>query len=441
MYLGGSNLEKALLKKAAIQSVALMLGVIMLSYAIKQYNGVAISASNNEEITLNTQPVVQNAVQEFPGVDELEELDSNVNNDTLVEAVILDRPHLIFTGAVTDINNDIVEQLGDKYLVIRKPQGKEFEIQLEDHYITKNLKLTISGFTEEIPDNNYIGRVNEEDIFIGEPIYIENEIIEQDEDGAFISNIIRDYGNDPVNDIQITSKTDDRGHSVQEIILLLDHVYVHILYEDEHYYYIDLKRPKEVYDKILVIDSGHGGKNPGAISRDELTYEKDINLNILLRLKEHLDKDNVMVYYTMLTDETLFLRPRVNLANDVDCDFFISIHCNSSTSTRPNGAEVLYYDYENKNIRAKELAKIFSREISKNISLRNGGILQMKNDDILILNHAAVPAIMVETGYLSNDSDLEYLKSNAGQAAMAKGIYEGIWQAYAEFMPDKYTNE
>lgn len=434
--LGGSILEKALLIKAAIQSVALMLGVIMLSYAIKQYNGIAISASNNEDLISDTQLVIQNIEQEVPTIDEPDNVDEKVDTDTQ------ERPRLIFTGVETDINSDILKLLGEKYLVIRKPQGGTLQIQLEDLFITKNLKLIISGFIEEIPDKDYIGRVYKDEVFIGEPIYIERETVVGEEDGQVTTILTKDYGNDFVHDIQITNLTDDLGHSRLELMLLLDHAYVHSLYEDEYYYYIDIKSPREVYDKILVIDAGHGGKDPGAISRDELTYEKNVNLGILLELKELLDKENIKVYYTRTMDDKIFLRPRVTLANEMDCDFFISIHNNSnSISSKINGTEILYYNREHKGISVKDMAKIFSEEISKTVPLKNNGIIQMRNDEVLILNHATVPAIIIEGGYISNMKDLEYLKSSAGQSAMAEGIYKGIMRAYEELMPLELTEK
>lgn len=427
--LGGSILEKAFLKKTAIQSVAIMLGVIMLSFAIEQYNSVAIKASNNEDIRTIEQAEFQNDYQDLPKEAKVQEV------DTLAAIETLEEPRLIFTGAETNVNNDILKQLGDKYIVIRKPHGEAFQITMEDLYITKNLKLNITGHMDEIPDVSFIGRVNGKDIYIGEPEYLENEILEQEDDGTVSTIITRDYGNDPVNDISISNLINDKGQSELELMLLLDHVYVHILYEDEFYYYIDLKKPKDVYDRIIVIDAGHGGKDPGAISRDELTYEKEINLNILLELKKHLDRDNIKVYYTRLLDNTIFLRPRVTLANDVDCDFFISIHNNANKSTRANGTEILYYNQVSKNISIKDMAKIFLDEITKVIPLKNNGLMQMKDDDIFILSNATVPAILIECGYMSNNKDLEYLKSKAGQLAFAEGIYKGILRAYEVFMP------
>lgn len=432
---GKYNLEKILLKKAVIQSLALMLVVIMLSYAMKHYNVVAISASNTIEEVLETKLPIQNNTKDISQEQEPGNIDIQ---DGLLEPI---SSYSIFPETEHALNNVILEKLGDQYLVIEKPQSKDLQIRLEDIYITKSLKLVISGLMEETREEIFIGRVNREEIFSGEPVYSYIESIEQEEDGSYTTIGFQDYGNDPVNLITSTISTDDMGYSIYEVMLGLNHVYAHILYEDYNYYYIDLKRPNEVYDKIIVVDAGHGGKDPGAVTKDERTYEKEINLGILIKLKELLDKDNIKVYYTKLKDETLFLRPRVTLANEVDSDFFISIHCNSSLSNKANGTEILYYNHDNKNVKTKDLAAIFSDEISNTIPLKNSGILKMKDDDIFILCNATVPAIIVEAGYLSNSKDLPYLKSKEGQTAIAEGIYNSIWRAYDELKPIELGNE
>lgn len=421
-------MNKTLLKKAAMQSVALMLGVIMLSYAIKQYSAVTISTSYAQDKNAHSIPEA-----DIGGNESGPEAEAGLS--VMPEDMkVTEEAGLAFTGAMTDIRDDISDKLGEQFLIIRKPAGKSLQIQMEDIYILKQLKLTISGFTDEIPDSTFIARVHGDEVFVGEPKYVEIENRVLNADGTYSSSIIRDYGNDPVNSIYIENRYDRIGYNVHEIKLQLNHVYAHILYEDENCYYIDLRKPEEVYNRILVIDAGHGGKDPGAISKDEKIYEKEINLKILHELKELLDKDDVKVYYTRTKDETLYLRPRVTLANEVDCDFFISIHCNSSNYTSPNGTVILYYDHENENIKTKDLAAILSEEIAGTVSLENGGILQMKDDDIFILANAKVPAVIIETGYISNTEDLQYLLSKTGQQAMAKGIYNGILRAYEELM-------
>lgn len=424
----GRYLDKLLLRKAAIQSVALMLGVIMLSYGVKQYNAVVISASYAQEKDDNNKPDLENIDNDLD-IESVKGISDDTQN--------ADKGNFIFTGVKENVNNDIIERLGEQYLIIRKPKGESLQIELEDIYITKQLKLVISGFTDDVPDNNYIARVYGEEVFLGKPNAVEIEKTEKKEDGTYTTSIVLDYGNDPVNGITVVNNTDNYGYSVHEINLQLNHVYVHILYEDENYYYIDLRRPKEVYEKVIVIDAGHGGKDPGALSKDEKTYEKTINLKILQELKALFEtqNNNIKVYYTKTIDETLFLRPRVTLANDVDCDFFISIHCNANDYAGSNGTEILYYNHENKNIKTKHFAKIMSDELAKTVSLKNGGLVQMKDNQVFILANAKVPAVIVEAGYMTNQDDLKYLKSEVGQKNIAEGIFNGIWRAYEELMP------
>ncbi|CRZ33229.1 N-acetylmuramoyl-L-alanine amidase [Herbinix hemicellulosilytica] len=420
-------MDKNLLRKAALQSVALMLSVIMLSYAVRQYSSVTISASYAQDKAVYVDPDKEN------NKDYTEKYDAkNPNMDDNEQTA--EDARIVLTGVKSGVKDDIIEQLGEQFLIIRKPLGEGLRIQLEDLYLNKQLKIIISGYTKESPDQNFIARVYRDEVFLGEPKHAEAENSSPEEDGTYSSTVIKYYGNDPVNSINIENKTGLYGFNVHEIVLQLNHVYAHILFEDENYYYIDLRRPKEVYDKILVIDAGHGGKDPGAISKDEKIYEKDINLKIMHELKELLDKDNIKVYYTRTIDETIYLRPRVTLANEVECDFFISIHCNSSDYTGPNGTEILYYNHENGNIKTKDLAKILSDELSKTVSLKSSGVMEMKDDDIFILANAKVPAVIIETGYISNINDLDYLQSQSGQQDIAIGIYNGIWRAYDELI-------
>lgn len=430
-------MDKLLLRKAATQSVVLMLVVIVMSLYLRQYNEVVILASNTDENSVfeDATDVIEGKV-ESPVIDEPVELIKLANTD-IADLPVIEEPIIAFAGTQTNISNDIIEQLGEQYLVIRKPEGNGFKVELEDIYSAHKLKIVISGYTENVPDTNYIGRVQGVEVFVGEPSYTENETIETKSDGTLDTIVTRDYGNDPVNEILITGQADETGYSLYEIELLLNHVYVHILFEDEFYYYIDLKRPKDVYDKILVIDAGHGGKDPGAISNDERTYEKSLNLKILLELKARLDKDNIKVYYTRLKDDTLYLKPRVTLANDVESDFFVSIHSNSSLSKKPNGMEILYCNHINNNISSKDVARIFSEEIAKLIPLKKNGLIKMKNDDIYILFKATIPTILIETGYMSNDNDLKYLRNENSAKELAEGIYNGIRTAYEELMPYK----
>ncbi len=234
------------------------------------------------------------------------------------------------------------------------------------------------------------------------------------------------------------------------VSIFLDHLYVPFLYEDESCYYIVLKRPREVYERILVIDAGHGGKHPGTMSSDKAYAEKDINLAVTLALKELLDaREDIKVYYTRLSDDSVYLRPRVTLANEAEADFFISIHSNAFWDKKAHGTEVLYKAegiasgeaavsgaafnetaVSREGITSRQLADICLEEVTKVLQTDARGIWE--DEDTYILKHSQVPAALIEVAFLTNRDDLELLCQKEGQALAAKGIYEAILRAYGE---------
>ncbi len=419
-------MDKSLLKKAAIQSVALMVAVITSSYALQQYQTVEISASN---ITEEVKDVTSDKGQ----IIQLEEEGAAI----LPETVATTTGPAVMATSLDELKSQtdatIFEQLGQDFLVIKKISSGDASISLEDLYVKKSIKLKLSGINREEWNSTKVMRVRGEEYFLGDPKY--NEIVtqEKDEDGSVKEVITKDYGKDILHKISFTTIPDDEtGITYSEILFELDSVYAYKIYEDQNYYFIDLRKPSDVYDKILVIDPGHGGKDAGALSRGEKYYEKNINLGIVLALKELLDKENIKVYYTRTADDTVFLRPRVTLANAVDCDYFISIHCNSNEVTSPNGTEVLYYDTKFNNISSRDLAELFSDELGKTVELRNRGTVLKKMEDIFIMDKAEVPMVLIEIGYLSNSKDLDYLTEAANQRSVAQGVFNGIMRAFQE---------
>lgn len=442
-------MDMGLLKRTAFQSVALMIAVITLSFALHQYNIVIISASDvhNE----NSNSVIIKQVEELKTEFSYLEEELALQEDSPVEEYVPSEglqgalvgnmnPATVeeltgFTGLLQEIDTNIANQLGERFLMIKKQSGENVHVTLEDLYMTKSIRVIMSGLEDDSVDYSTVGRVNNMDYFIGEPQYTEIVNFEIDPDDGTVTEVIsKDYGKDIAHSITINSTSNvSTGLYDNELLIELDNVYAHILMEDEGYYYIGLKHPHEVYDKVLVIDAGHGGKDPGALSNDDSVYEKNINIKLLLYVKELLDKENIKVYYTRLGDDKVFLRPRVELANAVDCDFFISIHCNANDVRNTRGTEILYYSTEFKNVNTQKLADIFSKQVENTTTLPNSGLMRQHKENIYILNHATVPAIIVEAGYMTHNSDLEYLLQKENQKAVALGIYKGIMQAYEEF--------
>lgn len=414
-------MDELLLKRIALQSISFMLLVITLSYALQRYQSITIEASNK---------AINNNIADL----EPSPTPKGIAKESQLEEPIKDQ-YPPFYGALEEVNRNIIDQLGNRYLIIKKPEGTSITFELEDLFLTKSIRITMTGLFKDTLSSEMIGRVQNNEIFIGEPSFKEfTSYVADASDGIVEPVVTRNYGNDIVHGITIHTLCDDTYINSTEVLIMLDNVYVHLLQEDENYYYIDLKNPRDVYDKILVIDAGHGGKDAGALSKNENYYEKDINLDILLYLKEMLDQENIKVYYTRLSDDKVYLRPRVELANAVDCDFFISIHCNASTSSRPNGTEILYYDTEFKGIKAKDLAQIFSAEIGKVIPITNRGLVQKQDNEIFILKNALVPAVLIEVGYMTNNNDMAYLSKEENRKTAAEGIYNGIMVAYETLM-------
>jgi N-acetylmuramoyl-L-alanine amidase len=411
-------MDEKLLKKTAFQSIAFMLMIITLSFALNRYRLVTIEASDKG---------VSAAIDSFSS--SVSSADGKVVKPQYAKAKENDPMNAGLIEKADPLN--VKQQLGERFLMIKKPEGNHISIQMEDLFLTKSIRITLSGVIEDNINSSMIVRVIDGEVFQGEPVFIEETDLIMDSEGSLQPVVRKNYGKDIVRGVNITSIYNEFQKSyTSEILITFDHVYVHILHEDAQYYYIDLKKPREVYDKILVIDAGHGGKDAGALSNEDGFYEKDINLDIALHLKELLDQENIKVYYTRLSDDKVFLRPRVELANVVDCDFFISIHCNASTVSVPNGTEVLYYNREFDGIRSKDLAEICLDELAKKIPLVKRGLIEKKDNEIFILNNATVPAVIIEVGYMTNNNDIEYLSKSTNRRAVAQGIYNAIIKAY-----------
>lgn len=381
-------MEDILLKRMAVRSTGFMLAVIMISVVCRNYNGIEIFANANK--------ISDNVETSSLNVD-----DKKSMNNMMLSSIEKDGDY----GNPEKI-------LRDKYIIVKKPSSKESEISLEDLYMEHSIQITVSGLKPEELDSDSVIRVNKQEHFKGEPLAKE---------GDFVQNI----------GITYDYNTEQRKNTAT-IHVELDSVYAYSLYQDNQNYYINLQNPRDVYDKLIVIDAGHGGNDVGTFPKDMSYFEKDINLSVVLNLKELLDLEDIKVYYTRLTDVKLYLKPRVNLANDLDADLFISIHCNGSDLGQPHGTEVLYNEkWKGQGFGSKELADICIDELTKTIGLRNRGLV--KGSEKYIVGHSKVPVALIEVAYMTNQEDLEFLKDSNNHKLAAKGIYNGIMRYYEEY--------
>jgi N-acetylmuramoyl-L-alanine amidase len=229
----------------------------------------------------------------------------------------------------------------------------------------------------------------------------------------------------------------------------------------------------------VVIDPGHGGKDPGAIGVTG-TKEKDINLAIGNKLGKIIETkmDSVEVIYTRKTDKFVELYKRGKIANEADAKLFISIHANSLHRRRSNvrGFEVYLLrpgrteeaieiaeiensviKYEENPDRYKKLtdenfilvtmahsanmrysekfSEILHQEWTGSLAIPSRGV---KQAGFYVLVGASMPGVLVESGFLTNRQDEAYLKSESGQQEIAETMYKAV-KKYKEYY-DKQIN-
>lgn len=239
------------------------------------------------------------------------------------------------------------------------------------------------------------------------------------------------FGTIPVNDDylkDITLKSDGNGNTV--IQFNQKQIMAYTVSEDANYCYIKMVTPKEKYNKIVVLDAGHGGNDPGTSGNG--LVEKDLNLDVALKVYQLFQNhDSIKVYITRMDNSYPENADRAAMANKI-ADLFVSIHMNSGdTNTAknpiPNGTEVLYKVHSNDTgdkLTSKQAAETILPYILNALGTNNRGL--KLRDDLLVLNATKVPAIIVETVFLSNPGNALLISQESNKDAAAQAIYNGI---------------
>lgn len=157
--------------------------------------------------------------------------------------------------------------------------------------------------------------------------------------------------------------------------------------------------------KVIYLDAGHGGKDPGAYYKD--IYEEDINLSITQKLKYELEKLGAIVYMTREDDYDLsspnaYLRKksdlsnRANMINLSNADIYLSIHLNSSINENWKGAQVFYDDVNEQN---KEIAEIIQKQFNKKLNSKRN---VKEISELYMYKNVNIPGVLLELGFISN---------------------------------------
>lgn len=177
---------------------------------------------------------------------------------------------------------------------------------------------------------------------------------------------------------------------------------------------------------VVVVDPGHGGKDPGAIGIGG-TQEKAVILPISKKIAEILEKEGIQVVMTRDSDYFVDLAPRVTMAERANADLFVSIHANSMGLNRPdvNGLETYYFSS------GERLARVIHRSILQDINIRDRGVRRAR---FLVLRKSSMPSVLVEVGYMTGRDDSAKLRTTAYQNQMAEAIARGILQYIKQYL-------
>ena len=199
------------------------------------------------------------------------------------------------------------------------------------------------------------------------------------------------------------------------------------LYSFKKGYYIAAFKTVPIMNKVIVIDAGHGGPDPGKPGK----YGKDedeLNLEIAQKLRELIEESGGIVVMTReddtLSDSSLSkdLKNRVVKANEVIADVLISIHLNSFSQSKYKGAQVFY---QNNSEKGKLLAELIQQELRNTLDPNNDRMAKSSNSYYLLRN-AKMPAVIVECGFMSNPEEEKLLNDEKYQYKIAWAIYKGL---------------
>ncbi|MGN1084913.1 MAG: N-acetylmuramoyl-L-alanine amidase, partial [Lachnospiraceae bacterium] len=162
------------------------------------------------------------------------------------------------------------------------------------------------------------------------------------------------------------------------------------------YLAVRIADPPEIYDKIVVLDAGHGGIDPGTLRGS--VYEKTVNFNVVnVYAPEYFKNSDIKVYYTRTTDTKISLENRAAFAESVGADFFISFHVNAHSNSSVAGTSVYYSTSNNTanaaGLKSSVLATTVLNRLVSEWGTKNRGILPAK---FVVIHNNTVPAVLVE---------------------------------------------
>ena len=201
---------------------------------------------------------------------------------------------------------------------------------------------------------------------------------------------------------------------------------------------INLLTPAKDDERLVVIDAGHGGLDPGA--NNGSVKEKDLNLAIVLKLEKLLKAKNVKTFLLRQDDTFVGLYDRPYIANALNATLFLSIHNNAIDNRKISGTETLYYPEKagDKLFSGEKFARIIQDLLLNNIKSVNRKIVERPG--LVVLKYTKMPSALAEIGFVSNHNEVKNLQSESYQQKTAEALCDAIVKSLERIELEKKTN-
>lgn len=189
----------------------------------------------------------------------------------------------------------------------------------------------------------------------------------------------------------------------------------------------------------VIIDAGHGGDDNGAVENN--VKEKDLNLSIAKAIKNENENEKINIVLSREGDDTKSLTDRIKFAEENKADLFISIHVDAEEIKNAHNGVIIFIP-KNDNSFLKEsklLGSALTESFKNNYQLHVADGLQQREQSIWVLKANQCPAVLLETGFLSSQNDLEYLIKPENQKTIAENILKGIEKYAAQNIESTIT--
>jgi N-acetylmuramoyl-L-alanine amidase len=262
----------------------------------------------------------------------------------------------------------------------------------------------------------------------------------------------RQYSDHAVLEIEVSSLVSeyeiDRGENGRDLRLVLEEEATGAIPQPELRGQLNMAEPELLRAagellpvRVVVIDPGHGGRQPGKIGTRG-TREKDINLHLAKALRDELKDAGLMVVMTRDKDKYVELDDRAEIANKAGGDLFVSLHCNGWFNDTANGVETYFLSASDRNTpsgdtdfvdwtqiqqkhlgRSSDLAETIQAGMISDLSMVDRGVKQAA---FQVLRGCDMPAVLVETGFLSHDREESQLRDPQHRRRVARSIARAI---------------